>query len=255
MATSIALRSLTRRGLSTPSSALCCNSYVQTEAKSKKTTVASPKKLVFNFKTSYDNKNVKRYTIPKIIESPNGDMSFVFTKTLKETMYEIIFRNIVFAERARGLKVTRVAVLIPPYINEYQKRIIMEAATDAGVFVERFVTDIAENPFPNGTDVDKGGFAITIGLEEVFDVPVREFILSGDKTVLETILSELKRARGYDLKKDPSMLQKTKEAVDRAMARMSSSDLKKTGVKLNLPVAAGQPEESTTITWTTDAHE
>ncbi|KAI3952037.1 hypothetical protein MKX01_004270 [Papaver californicum] len=247
MATSITLRSLMRRGLSTSSSALCCKCN-----EAMKTTMSRPTKLVFNFKTSYDDKNVQRHQIPKIIESPNGDMSFVFTKTLKETMYTIIFRNKVAAERARGLKVTKVAVLIPPYINEFQKQIIMEAANDAGVFVERFVTDKTENPFPNGTDVEKGGFSILIGLVEVFDVPIKELILSGEKSVLETILSEIQKTRGYDVKEDPAMVQKIKEAVDRAMERMSSSNLKKTGIKLNLPVAAGQPEESATITWTTD---
>ncbi|KAI3888958.1 hypothetical protein MKW92_050136 [Papaver armeniacum] len=249
MATSIIFRSLTRRGLCTSSSsALCSKCNAQTEDKSK-TTVARPTKLVFNFKSPYDNRKVKKCQIPKIIESPNGDMSFVFTKTLKETMYDIIIRNKVSAERARGLRVTKVAVHVPPYINEFQKQIIKEAANDAGVFIERFVTDETENPFPNGTDADKGGFAIVIGLVEVFDVPIKEIILSGDKPVSEAILSELQKTRGYDLKKDPAMVQKIKEAVNRAMARMSSSNLKKTGIKLNLPV---EPEESTTITWSID---
>ncbi|KAI3913183.1 hypothetical protein MKW98_007199 [Papaver atlanticum] len=240
MATSIIFRSLTRRGLCTSSSsALCSKCHALIEDKSK-TTVAKPTKLVFNFKSPYDNRKVRRCQIPKIIESPNGDI----------TMYDIIVRNNVAAERARGLRVTKVAVHVPPYINEFQKQIIMEAANDAGVHIERFITDEAENPFLDGTDADKGGFAIVIGLVEVFDVPIKEIILSGDKPVSETILSELQKIRGYDLKEDPAMVQKIKEAVvDRAMELMSSSNLKKTGIKLNLPV---EPAESTTITWSID---
>ncbi|KAI3969032.1 hypothetical protein MKW92_050522 [Papaver armeniacum] len=251
MATSITLRSLIRRGLCTSSSALCSKCNAQIESKGE-TSVTNPKKLVFNFKTSDDYKYVKGCGMRRIIESPNGDMSFVFTKTLKEMINDIIFQNKVAVERARGVKVTNVAFLIPPYINDYQKQIIMEAANDAGLFFEKFITNIADNPFLNRTYVREGEFGILLVLLDVFDVPIKEFVLSGDKSVSETILSELQKTRGYDLKQDPAMVQKIKEAVDRAMARMSSSNLKKTGIKLNLPVATGQPDESTTITWSID---
>ncbi|KAI3913187.1 hypothetical protein MKW98_007203 [Papaver atlanticum] len=253
MAPSITLRSLIRRGLCTSSStALCSKCNAQIESKGE-TTVTNPKKLVFDFKTSDDYKYVKRCGIRKIIESPNGDMSFVLTKTLKEMINVIIFQNKGAEERARGVKVTNVAFLIPPYINDYQKQIIMEATNDAGLFFERFITDIADNPYVNGTYVRKGEFGILIVISAVFDVPpIKEFILSGDKSVSETILCGLQKTRLYDLKQDPAMVQKIKEAVDRAMAQMSSSNLKETGIKLNLPVAAGQPDESTTITWSID---
>ncbi|RZC57109.1 hypothetical protein C5167_004412 [Papaver somniferum] len=251
MVTSITLRSLIRRGFCTSSSALCSNCNAQIQSKGE-TTVTNPKKLVFNFKTSDDYKYVMGCGMRRIIESSNGDMSFVFKKTLKEMINDIIFQNKGDVERARGVKVTNVAFLIPPYINDYQKQIIMEAANDAGLFVESFITAIADNPFLNRIYVHEGEFGILLALSGVFDVPIKEFILSGDKSVSETILSELQKIRGYDLKQDPVMVQKIKEAVDRAMARMSSSNLKKTGIKLNLPVAADQPDESTTITWSID---
>ncbi|KAI3968292.1 hypothetical protein MKW92_032351 [Papaver armeniacum] len=240
MAASIILRSLIRRGLCTSSpAALCSKCNAQIESKGE-ATLTNPKKLVFNFKTSDD----KRCTISRIIESPNGDMLFVTTKTLKEMISLIIFQNKGVVEKDRGVKVTNVAFLIPPYLNDYQKQIIMEATNDA---------DVADNPYVNGTYVRKGEFGILIVIPAVFnDVPIKEFILSGDKSVSETILSGLQKTRLYDLKQDPAMVQKIKEAVDRAMARMSSSNLKETGIKLNLPVAAGQPDESTTITWSID---
>ncbi|RZC72514.1 hypothetical protein C5167_047991 [Papaver somniferum] len=249
MAASNFLRYLIRRGLCTSSSsALCFKCNAQIESKGE-TTLTNPKKLVFNFKTSDD----KRCVISKIIESPNGDMLFVTTKTLKEMISNIIFQNKGVVEKDRGVKVTNVAFLIPPYLNDYQKQIIMEATNDAGLFFERFITDIADNPYVNGTYVRKGEFGILIVISAVFDVPpIKEFILSGDKSVSETILSGLQKTRLYDLKQDPAMVQKIKEAVDRAMARMSSSNLKETGIKINFPVAAGQPDESTTITWSID---
>ncbi|KAI3945658.1 hypothetical protein MKW92_004857 [Papaver armeniacum] len=249
MAASIILRSLIRRGLCTSSSsALCSKCNAQIESKGE-TTLTNPKKLVFNFKTSDD----KRCAISKIIESPNGDMLFVTTKTLKEMINLIIFHNKGVVEKHQGVKVTNVAFLIPPYLNDYQKQIIMEATNDAGLFFERFITDIADNPYVNGTYICKGEFGILIVIPAVFDdVPIKEFILSGDKSVSETILSGLQKTRLYDLKQDPAKVQKIKEAVDRAMARMSSSNLKETGIKLNLPVAAGRPDESTTITWSID---
>ncbi|XP_026378942.1 uncharacterized protein LOC113273441 [Papaver somniferum] len=249
MAASIILRSLIRRGLcSSSSSVLCskCNAQIGSKGE---TTLTNPKKLVFNFKTSDD----KRCVISKIIESPNGDMLFVTTKTLKEMINDIILQNKGVVEKDPGVKVTNVAFLIPPYLNDYQKQIIMEATNDVGLFFERFITDIADNPYVNGTYVRKGEFGILIVISAVFDVPpIKEFILSGDKSVSETILSGLQKTRLYDLKQDPAMVQKIKEAVDRAMARMSSSNLKETGIKLNLPVVAGGPDESTIITWSID---
>ncbi|KAI3945657.1 hypothetical protein MKW92_004856 [Papaver armeniacum] len=229
MATSITLRSLIRRGLCTSSSALCSKCNAQIESKGE-TSVTNPKKLVFNFKTSDDYKYVKGCGMQMI--------------------NNIIFQNKVAVERARGVKVTNVAFLIPPYIKDYQKQIIMEAANDAGLFFEKFITNIADNPFLNRTNVHEGEFGILLSLPGVFDVPIKVLVIN--KSVSETIFSELQKIRGYDLKQDPAMVQKIKEAVDRAMARMSSSNLKKTGIKLNLPVAAGQPDESTTITWSID---
>ncbi|KAI3969033.1 hypothetical protein MKW92_050523 [Papaver armeniacum] len=249
MAASIILRSLIRRGLCTSSSsALCSKCNAQIESKGE-TTLTNPKKLVFNFKTSDD----KRCIISKIIESPNGDMLFVTTKTLKEMISLIIFQNKGVVEKDRGVKVTNVAFLIPPYLNDYQKQIIMEATNDAGLFFDKFITDIADNPYVNGTYVRKGEFGILIViLPAFFNVPTKEFILSGDKSVSETILSELQKTRGYDLKQDLGMVQKIKETVDRAMAGMSSSNLKETGIKVHHRVVAGQPDESTTITWSID---
>ncbi|KAI3913188.1 hypothetical protein MKW98_007204 [Papaver atlanticum] len=233
MAASIILRSLIRRGLCTSSSsALCSKCNAQIESKGE-TTLTNPKKLVFNFKTSDDKKCI----ISKIIESPNGDMLFVTTKTLKEMISTIIFQNKGVVEKHQGVK----------------KQIIMEATNDAGLFFERFITDIADNPYVYGTYVRKGEFGILIVISAVFDVPpIKEFILSGDKSVSETILSGLQKTRLYVLKQDPAMVQKIKEAVDRAMAQISSSNLKETGIKLNLQVAAGRPDESTTITWSID---
>ncbi|KAI3870147.1 hypothetical protein MKX03_021620 [Papaver bracteatum] len=247
MAASIILRSLIIRGLCTSSSsALCSKCNAQIESKGG-TTLTNPKKLIFNFKDD------KRCVISKIIESPNGDMLFVTSKTLKEMINDIIFQNKGVVEKDRWVKVTNVAFLIPPYLNDYQKQIIMEATNGAGLFFERFITDIADNPYVNGTYVRKGEFGILIAISAVFDVPpIKEFILSGDKSVSETILSGLQKTHLYDLKQDPAMVQKIKEAVDRAMARMSSSNLKETGIKLNLPVASGRPDESTTITWSID---
>ncbi|KAI3949953.1 hypothetical protein MKW92_046561 [Papaver armeniacum] len=95
--------------------------------------------------------------------------------------------------------------------------------------------DCLENPdsFPIGKSSGTG-CKLTVDLDEYFDIRTWEKISSGDKHVLEIILSELKK-HGFDLNEDP--------AVERATTRMTSV------IKLNLPVPAVKPDMSTTISW------
>ncbi|KAI3853071.1 hypothetical protein MKX03_020066, partial [Papaver bracteatum] len=62
-----------------------------------------------------------------------------------------------------------------------------------------------------------------------------EIITNGDKTVLENIVSQLKK-NGVDFMEDPLAFQKLEQAVERAIARGSNA------IKLNLPVPDGHPE-------------
>ncbi|RZC64029.1 hypothetical protein C5167_025789 [Papaver somniferum] len=92
-----------------------------------------------------------------------------------------------------------------------------------------------EASFPSGNDS-----SINIYLDKLFEIRIWEKITSGDKHVLEIIVSELK-SNGFDFIKDPVALQKIEGAVERAMTRMTN------GIKLNLPILAGEPDISTAI--------
>ncbi|KAI3932498.1 hypothetical protein MKW92_042197 [Papaver armeniacum] len=94
-----------------------------------------------------------------------------------------------------------------------------------------------EASFPSGNDS-----RINIYLDKLFEIRIWEKITSCDKHVLEIIVSELK-SNGFDFAKDPVALQKIEGAVERAMTRMTN------GIKLHLPVPAGEPDISTTISW------
>ncbi|KAI3920482.1 hypothetical protein MKX01_000821 [Papaver californicum] len=93
--------------------------------------------------------------------------------------------------------------------------------------------------FPNGKNSRCG---LKLDLNDIFKIRIWEIITGGDKHVLDIIVSELKR-NGFDLTQDPVTLQKIEEAVERAMTRVTN------GIKLNLPVPAGEPDVSATISW------
>ncbi|XP_026433673.1 heat shock 70 kDa protein F, mitochondrial-like [Papaver somniferum] len=84
---------------------------------------------------------------------------------------------------------------------------------------------------------------LTVDLNDFLEIRVWEIVTHGDKTVLEMIVGELRR-NGFDFAKDPLALQKVEQAVERAIARGSST------IKLNLPVTSG-PEMSMTVSWGT----
>ncbi|KAI3880940.1 hypothetical protein MKX03_020006 [Papaver bracteatum] len=130
-------------------------------------------------------------------------------------------------------------------LKEYQIlriRSIMESAADA--FNVNCMIDNSEKTkasFPIGKN-SRCGLKLEIDPDDLFKGRVWEMITGGDKHVLDIIVSELRR-NGFDFTEDPVTLQKIGEAVERAMTRMTN------GIKLHLPVPAGNPDMSASISW------
>ncbi|XP_026441415.1 uncharacterized protein LOC113340488 isoform X3 [Papaver somniferum] len=144
------------------------------------------------------------------------------------------------AESARGERVTEMCFIEASFFKD-RIRSIIDSSGD--ILNLKGMIDCLENPdsFPIGKNSGTG-CKLTIDLDEYFDIRTWEKISSGDKHVLEIILSELKK-NGFDFNEDPAALQKIEEAVERATTRMTNM------IKLNLPVPAGKPDTSTTISW------
>ncbi|KAI3880943.1 hypothetical protein MKX03_020009 [Papaver bracteatum] len=180
--------------------------------------------------------------IRKVLEIPSGvtffedidgdDAGWCY---LRDYLQSYLVR---FKEATEFITGQRVSEIYCEEASHFKERIrrIMDSVADA-FNVNCTIDNIekTDDSFPNGK-------ILRLDPDDLFKIRVWEIITGGDKHVLDIIVSELKR-NGFDFTEDPVILQKIEEAVERAMTRMTN------GIKLNLPVPAGEPDMSTTISW------
>ncbi|KAI3910282.1 hypothetical protein MKW92_053941 [Papaver armeniacum] len=189
-------------------------------------------KVVFKYvcandESQEDSRPIKPI-IRKVLEIPSG-----------HTLFEHRDGDVVGyfkeeSELASGQRVSEICFVEASLFKERIRSIMNSAAVNC--MIEK-----TKASFPNGKN-SRCGLRLEIDPDDLFKVRVWEMITGGDKHVLDIIVSELKR-NGFDFTEDPVTLQKVGEAVERAMTRMTN------GIKLHLPVPAGKPDMSATISW------
>ncbi|KAI3928645.1 hypothetical protein MKW98_024246 [Papaver atlanticum] len=184
--------------------------------------------------------------VKKVLEIPSGHTFFEYRVgdivgwcNFSEFLHSYLVKVKEATESASGDKLSEFCFIEASLFKE-RIRSIMDSATDA-FFVKCMIDNIekTEDSFPNGKNSRCG---LKLYLDDIFKFRIWEKITGGDKHVLDIIVSELKR-NGFDFTEDPVTLQKIEEAVERAVTRMTN------GIKLNLPVPAGEPDMSATISW------
>ncbi|XP_026431979.1 uncharacterized protein LOC113329234 [Papaver somniferum] len=208
-------------------------------------------KVVFKYVCGHDefreNSRSSQPIIRKVLEIPRGHTFFeckdgddVSYCNLIDFCYSLMRRLKEDAESARGERVTEMCFIEASFFKDRIRSII---DSSGAILNLNGMIDCLEKPdsFSNGKN-SRTRCKLTIDVDEYFDIRTWEKITSGDKHVLEIILSELKK-NGFDFNEDPVALQKIEEAVERAMMRMTNM------IKLNLPVPVGKPDMSTTISW------
>ncbi|KAI3928646.1 hypothetical protein MKW98_024247 [Papaver atlanticum] len=186
--------------------------------------------------------------IRKVLEIPSGHTLFEHRSgddvgycNLSDFLQSYLMRLKEASELASGQRVSEICFVEASLFKE-RIRSIMDSAADA--FNVNCMIDNSEKTkasFPNGKN-SRCGLKLEIDPDDLFKVRVWEMITGGDKHVLDIIVSELRR-NGFDFTEDPVTLQKIGEAVERAMTRMTN------GIKLHLPVPAGKPDMSASISW------
>ncbi|KAI3904218.1 hypothetical protein MKX01_015556 [Papaver californicum] len=195
-------------------------------------------KVVFKYVCTNDESQEESRPIKPIIRKVL-EISRGHTFLASGLLHSYLVRVKEAAELSSGQRVSEICFVEASLFKE-RIRSIIDSAADA--FNLNYMIDNIENTkasFPNGKNPR---FRLDIYLDDLFKVRIWEIITGGDKHVLDIIVSELKR-NGFDFTEDPVKLQKIEEAVERAMTRMTN------GIKLNLPVLAGEPDMSATISW------
>ncbi len=153
------------------------------------------------------------------------------------------------AEAYLGETVTEAVITVPAYFNDAQRQATKDAGKIAGLDVKRIINEPTASALAYGLDKKKdhtiavydfGGGTFDISILEVGDNVVEVKATNGDThlggddlddRVIEWLITEFKKDSGIDLGKDKMVLQRLKEAAEKAKIELSST----TETEINLP--------------------
>ena len=154
------------------------------------------------------------------------------------------------AEDYLGHEVTEAVITVPAYFSDSQRQATKEAGQIAGLEVKRIVNEPTAAALAYGLDkkgndmkvavFDLGGGTFDISILElgdgVFEVKSTngDTHLGGDdfdQRIIDWIVSEFKKTEGIDLSTDKMVMQRLKEAAEKAKIELSAT----TSSNINLP--------------------
>jgi molecular chaperone DnaK len=153
------------------------------------------------------------------------------------------------AEDYLGETVTEAVITVPAYFNDSQRQATKDAGRIAGLEVKRIVNEPTAAALAYGLDKKKdeviavydfGGGTFDISILEVGDNVVQVISTNGDtrlggddidQRVIDYLVAEFKRDQGIDVSKDKMVLQRLKDAAEKAKVELSS----KLETTVNLP--------------------
>jgi molecular chaperone DnaK len=153
------------------------------------------------------------------------------------------------AEDYLGEKVTEAVITVPAYFNDAQRQSTKDAGRIAGLDVKRVVNEPTAAALAYGLDkkedqviavYDFGGGTFDISILEVGDSVCQVISTNGDthlggdnvdQRIIEYLVEEFQKDQGIDVRKDKMVLQRLKEAAEKAKIELSST----LETQINLP--------------------
>jgi len=149
------------------------------------------------------------------------------------------------AEEKLGEKITEAVITVPAYFDDSQRQATIAAGEIAGLKVARIINEPTAAAFAYGFDkkgdqkimvYDLGGGTFDVSVLDISHDGEQSTVevlstngdthLGGDdfdKKIMEWILEEFKKTEGIDLSKDPSSLQRVKDAAEKVKIELSST--------------------------------
>ena len=153
------------------------------------------------------------------------------------------------AEKYLGQPVTEAVITVPAYFNDAQRQATKDAGQIAGLEVKRIINEPTAAALAYGMDkteeqvvavYDFGGGTFDVSILEVAENVVEVKSTAGDthlggddvdQALIEWLMGEFKTEHGIDVKGDKMVLQRLKDAAEKAMIELSSSQ----STNINLP--------------------
>ena len=223
----------------------------------KRQAVTNPEATVFSAKRfmghRYDEVKNELTRIPyQVVRRDNGDVGFkVRGKELTppEVSSHVLRKLKKAAEDYLGEPVTDAVITVPAYFNDSQRQATKDASKIAGLDVKRIVNEPTAAALAYGLDKEKdhiiavydfGGGTFDVSILEVGDKVVDVISTNGDThlggddvdhKVMDYLIAEFKKDSGIDASKDKMVLQRLKDAAEKAKIELSS----KLETTVNLP--------------------
>jgi molecular chaperone DnaK len=179
----------------------------------------------------------------KVVKAGNGDAA-VEIRGKRYSPPEISARILGKLKRAAeeylGEKVTEAVITVPAYFNDAQRQATKDAGRIAGLDVKRIVNEPTAAALAYGLDkgrdhliavYDFGGGTFDISILEVGEKVVEVVSTNGDthlggddldQRIIDWLIAEFKKDQGIDVSKDKMVLQRLKEAAEKAKIELSS---------------------------------
>ena len=153
------------------------------------------------------------------------------------------------AEKYLGHEVKKAVITVPAYFNDNQRQATKDAGKIAGFEVMRIINEPTASSLAYGLEkeegekiliYDLGGGTFDVSILEVGDGVFEVLGTDGDtklggddwdKRIIDWMVAEFKKDQGVDLGKDPTAMQRLKEAAEKAKIELSGLP----STNINLP--------------------
>jgi molecular chaperone DnaK len=210
--------------------------------------ITNPENTVYSVKRfmgrKFDEVSEEIKRVPyKVVKAPNGDAA-IEIRGKRYSPQEISARVLMKLKRAAeeylGDKVTEAVITVPAYFNDAQRQATKDAGRIAGLDVKRIVNEPTAAALAYGLDkgqdhliavYDFGGGTFDISVLEVGEKVVEVVSTNGDThlggddiddLIMHWLIGEFKRDQGIDVSKDKMVLQRLKEAAEKAKIELST---------------------------------
>ncbi|MEZ0312925.1 MAG: molecular chaperone DnaK [Myxococcota bacterium] len=210
--------------------------------------ITNPENTVFSIKRFMGRRmdevpdEVRR--VPYKVERGQNDLAIVELRGKKYAPPEISAKVLQKLKRAAeqylGETVTEAVITVPAYFNDAQRQATKDAGKIAGLDVKRIVNEPTAAALAYGLDKKKdevvavydfGGGTFDISILEVGENVVEVLSTNGDthlggddfdQRIIDYLVAEFKKDQGIDVSKDKMVMQRLKEAAEKAKIELSS---------------------------------
>ena len=219
--------------------------------------ITNPENTVYSIKRfmgrNFEETSSEQKRVPyKVVRDDKGDAAVEIAGkkwSPPEISAKVLQKLKRAAENYLGDTVTEAVITVPAYFNDAQRQATKDAGKIAGLEVRRIINEPTAAALAYGLDkkkdeivavFDYGGGTFDISVLEVGENIVEVVATNGDthlggddmdQKIIDWLIQEFKTESGLDISKDKMVLQRLKEAAEKAKIELSST----METEINLP--------------------